>query len=164
MRNGGFRVVAALVLIGLVAALTGGAYAAGYSAGTTSGSTTLSPWVYGGAFGVSHVIGFFVSILVLLLIFRLVFFGAGGHRHHAWGYRRWGRGWDDSQAADWQRGPWQDPRQAMFDDWHKHAHEGNPAAPSNNPQGGPAAGGSASGGPSSGGPSSGGKGSSSNTY
>ncbi len=135
MRYGGFRVVAALVLIALVAALTGGAYAAGYSAGAASGTTNVSPWVYGGAFGVSHVIGFFVAILVLLLIVRIVAFGAFGHRHGGWGYR--GR-WDGGQPSDWQRGPWHEARQAMFDDWHRRAHEGNPPATGPNPQSGPA--------------------------
>jgi hypothetical protein len=131
MRNGGFRVVAALVLIGLVAALTGGAYAAGYSAGTASGAANVSPWIYGGAFGVSHVIGFIITIFVLLLILRLVFFGAFGHRHRAWGYRG---GWGNTEAGDWHRGPWYEARQNMFDDLHRRAHEGQPQG--GQPQGG----------------------------
>ena len=141
MRNGGFRVVAALVLIGLVAALTGGAYAAGFSAGATSGTASVSPWVYGGAFGVSHVIGFFVSILVLLLILRLVFFGAFGHRRHRWASRGPNGGWNDPSSGDWHRGPWHDAGQTMFDDWHRRSHEagraqpGNPPAPGTYPQG-----------------------------
>jgi hypothetical protein len=128
MRYGGLRVVTALVLIGLVAFLTGGAYAAGYSAGASSTGTSVSPWIYGGAFGASHVIGFIISIFVIVLILRLVFVGAfGGHRRGPWGHRRWG----NTEPSDWQRGPWYEARQAMFDDLHRRAHEApaGPAAP-----------------------------------
>jgi hypothetical protein len=117
MRYGGFRVVTALVLIGLVAFLTGGAYAAGYAEGSNHVGT-VSPWVYGG-FGASHVIGFIIGILVLVLILRLVFFGAFAHRRH-WGY---GPRWGNTEPGDWQRGPWYEARQAMFDDLHRRAHE-----------------------------------------
>jgi len=131
MRYGGFRVVTALVLIGLVAFLTGGAYAAGYTDGANHIGTNVSPWLYGGAFGASHVIGFLVSILVLILILRLVFFGAFAHRRGAWGRGPWGHRWEGTQPGDWQRGPWVDPRQAMFDDFHRRAHDpvNQPPAP-----------------------------------
>lgn len=130
MRYGGFRVVAALVLIGLVAALTGGAFAAGFSAGAGTNATGVSPWVYGGAFGVSHILGFFIAILVLVLILRLLFGGAVARRRRYWGgpawayrhHRHYGY-WGNTQPDDWQRGPWHDPRQEAFDYWHQRAHE-----------------------------------------
>ncbi len=137
MRNGGFRVVTALVLIGLVAFLTGGAYAAGYAEGANHVGT-VSPWVYGG-FGASHIIGFLITLFVVVLILRLIFFG--GHRRH-WGYGpygRWGYGpgpWGgnqpgNTQPGDWQRGPWQDPAQTVFDDYHRRAHD--PASQTSQP-------------------------------
>jgi hypothetical protein len=130
MRYGGLRVLTALVLFGLVAFLTGGAYAAGYAEGANHVGT-VSPWVYGG-FGASHVVGFIIGILILVLILRLVFFGAFAHRRH-WGY---GPRWGNTGPGDWSQGPWRDPRQTWFDDWHRHAHE----APATQP-GQPGAGG-----------------------
>jgi len=135
MRYGGFRVVTALVLIGLVAFLTGGAYAAGYAEGANHVGT-VSPWVYGG-FGASHIIGFLITLFVVVLILRVIFAGAMGHRRGPWGYGhygRWGYGhgpWGqpgntqpgNTEPGDWQRGPWQDPAQAMFDDYHRRAHD-----------------------------------------
>jgi hypothetical protein len=127
MRTGGLRVATALVLIALVAFLTGGAYAAGYAEGANHVGT-VSPWVYGG-FGASHVIGFIIGIFVLFLILRVVFMGAMGHRHGPWGYGAWGHrrwGYDrpgNTAPGDWQQGPWQDPAQAMFDDFHRRSHE-----------------------------------------
>lgn len=147
MRDGGLRVVTALVLIGLVTFLTGGAYAAGYAEGANHVGT-VSPWVYGG-FGASHLVGFLVGIFVLIVILRLVFFGSAWRRHGPWGYRhygRWGYGpgaWGNggpgnTQPGDWQQGPWQDPAKAMFDDYHRQAHQGSasgqpgqPGQPSN---------------------------------
>ena len=137
MRSGGFRVVAALVLLGLLAAITAGAYGAGYAAGSgtgvvVTGNGTMAPWAYGGFFGVGHVIGFVVSIIVLSIVIRLIalVFWGGGH----WGHRRaWaGRGWDRTDATDWNKGPWHagpwhDARRAMFDEMHREAH-GQPGA------------------------------------
>jgi hypothetical protein len=122
MRYGGLRVVTALVLIGFVVFLTGGAYAAGYAEGSTH-LGTVSPWIYGG-FGASHFIGFVIGVLVLILILRLIF-GGRGHRRHAWAHGAWGGDprFGTSGPDDWHRGPWQDPRQAWFDDWHRHAHD-----------------------------------------
>ena len=137
MRYGGLRVVTALVLIGLVAFLTGGAYAAGYAEGANHVGT-VSPWVYGG-FGASHVIGFIIGLFVLVLILRVIFMGAMGHRHGPWGYGPRGHGrWGYDRAGntapgdmpgDWQHGPWQHPAEAIFDDLHRRAHEA-PSQPS----------------------------------
>jgi hypothetical protein len=51
--GGGFRLVAVLLVIGMVAALTAGAYSAGFVAGAGTNATNVSPWVYGGVFGAS---------------------------------------------------------------------------------------------------------------
>ena len=156
--GGGFRFLAALLVLGVVAALTAGAYGAGFVAGAGTNSAGNSPWIYGGFLGAGNVIGLIVTILILVVIFRIMAFAFFG-----FGHRRWDRGpgWaggPDMPAAagdpgDWHRGrhhgwhggwhegPWQSARQAAFDDWHRRAHE-TPSAPGGTPNGptGPAAG------------------------
>ncbi|MGA3029704.1 MAG: hypothetical protein ABSE58_03055 [Candidatus Limnocylindrales bacterium] len=136
--GGGFRVLAALVLVGVIAALTAGAYGAGFAAGSTSGATNVSPWVYGGAFGAGHVIGFFVTVLVLIVLFRVLVFAFVGHRHPWWGRRGYWRGGSEgTMPADgpggWHRGEWRDAAQATFDDYHNRAHATPPASTGGDP-------------------------------
>jgi hypothetical protein len=76
--GGGFRFLAALVLVGVLAALTAGAYGAGYAAGAGS-NATVSPWVYGGFIGFGNVVGLIVTIFVLVMIFRVMTFAFWGH-------------------------------------------------------------------------------------
>ena len=136
-QGGGFRVLAALLLLGVIAFITAGAYGAGYTAGQASGTTTnLGPWVYGGAFGAVHIVGFIVTIIVLLVVFRLlalVFFG--GHHRRYWGQPGYWRGdVDPSQGpgfgpggqgfgpGGWHRSEWRQAGQAAFDEFHRQAH------------------------------------------
>jgi hypothetical protein len=136
MRQGsGFRVIAALVLLGLFAVITAGAYGAGFAAGSSSGTTNIAPWAYGGAFGVGHVVGFIVTIVILVIMLRilaLVFFG--GHRHRAWGHHGYWRGEGDpgfgpgNMPGGWQRSDWRQAGQAAFDEFHRQAHAGQPPA------------------------------------
>jgi hypothetical protein len=133
--GGGFRILAALLLLGFTGVLTAGAYGAGFAAGTASGSTNVPAWAYGGAFGVGHVIGLLVTIVVLILIVRLIglaFFG--GHRR-AWAHRGDWRTWDDSGAVEpgsrpvgWHRSEWREAGQAAFDEFHRRAHTTEPPA------------------------------------
>ena len=138
MRYGsGFRVVAALVLLGVIGLLTAGAYGAGFSAGQSSGVTNVAPWAYGGAFGAGHVIGFVVTILVLIILFRLIALVLFGHRHRAWGHHGYWHGEGDadrgpgsgpgSGPGGWHRSEWRQAGQAAFDEFHRQAH-GNDAA------------------------------------
>lgn len=139
MRNGGgFRALAALLLLGFIGLITAGAYGAGYAAGSASGASPAPAWAYGGAVGFGNVIGFLVTILVLIIIFRLfVLVLFGGHRHRAWGHqgywrRDFGPEGSTSQGgtADWQGGPmggwhrseWRQVGQAAFDEFHRQAH------------------------------------------
>src|SRR5450759_527089 len=69
--GGGFRFLAALLVVGVIAALTAGAYGAGYAAGAGP-NASVSPWVYGGFIGFGNVIGLIVTIFVLVMIFRVM--------------------------------------------------------------------------------------------
>ena len=140
MRYGsGFRVLAALLLLGFIGILTAGAFGAGFAAGSASGTTSAPAWAYGGAFGVGHVIGFFVAILVLVIVFRLIVIAVfGGHRH-AWGHHGYWRSEGDADRfgpghgpgfgpGGWHRSEWRDAGQAAFDDFHRRAHSTEPPA------------------------------------
>jgi len=75
MRNGGgFRLLGVLLVIGVIAALTAGAYSAGFVAGAGTSATNVSPWVYGGAFGASGIVGLIVTVLILVVILRVLRF------------------------------------------------------------------------------------------
>ena len=138
MRYGsGFRVVAALVLLGVIGLLTAGAYGAGFAAGQSSGVTNVAPWAYGGAFGAGHVVGFVVTILVLIILFRLIALVLFSHRHRAWGHHGYWHGDGDADRfgpgsgpsygpGGWHRSEWRQAGQAAFDEFHRQAH-GNDA-------------------------------------
>jgi hypothetical protein len=155
MRYGsGFRVLAALVLLGVIGLLTAGAWGAGFAAGQSSGVTSVAPWAYGGAFGAGHVVGLLVTILVLIILLRLIGLVLFGGRHRAWGHHAYwyGEG-DGGQDAGpgfgpggWHRSEWRQAGQAAFDEFHRQAHGagspaaggeaagGNPGAPSGSPK------------------------------
>jgi hypothetical protein len=128
--GGGFRLLAVLLLVGGVAALTGGAYSAGFVAGAGTNGTTTSPWLYGGAYGASGVIGLVVTVVVLILVLRIVRFAFWRHSFDDWGHG--GPGWgspDGPGTHAWSRHggrghgePWRSARQAAFDEWHRQAH------------------------------------------
>jgi len=175
MRRGfGIRILAGLVVLALVGTLAAIAYGAGYSAGHVNGVGVAPGW---------HLLGFLFGLFVLFVVFRLVMLAIFGHRHGPWGYGPWHYGYgpygqsgpqgdqpagpaDPTQSAGFGPGPWRGgwrhyerfaARQAMLDDWHRHAHESgtgsgpsatsSPAAGGTNPTGGPSAGGSFAGGP-----------------
>ena len=147
--GGGFRFLAALLLLGVIGLLTAGAYGAGYAAGSGSG-TAASPWAYGGACGAGNVIGFFVTILVLIIVFRLIMVAMfGGHRR-AWARHGYWHGEGDADRfgpghgpgfgpGGWHRSEWREAGQAAFDDFHRRSHGSAP------PSGGPSASGPATG-------------------
>ena len=135
--GGGFRLLGILLAIGLVAALTAGAYSAGFVAGAGSSATNASPWVYGGAFGASGIIGLFVTVLILVVIFRIMRFAFWGHAYRGWD--RHGPGAPGGPGGPgepgepggwgWPADHWHSRRQAMFDDWHRRAHGGTAGSP-----------------------------------
>jgi hypothetical protein len=117
--GGGFRFLAALLVVGVIAALTAGAYGAGYAAGAGT-NASVSPWVYGGFIGFGNVVGLIVTIFVLVTIFRVMSFAF-------WGHHRVGP--DGGSFAGpgfkhgWHGSDWQSARQDAFDEWHRHSHE-----------------------------------------
>ncbi len=148
--GGGFRVLAAVLLLGFIGLITAGAYGAGFAAGSAPGTTTVPAWAYGGAFGAGHIVGFVITILVLLIVFRLVLFAIfGGHRHGPWGRHAYWHGEYDPRFSPgpgagpwqggWQRSEWRQAGQAAFDEFHRQAHSSEPPASGSNPSG-PAAG------------------------
>jgi len=140
--GGGFRLIGALLVIGVIAALTAGAYSAGFVAGAGSGATNASPWVYGGAFGASGIVGLIVTVLILVVVFRVMRFAFWGHAHGGWD--RHGPGSAGGPGGPggpggwgWHADQWRSNRQAVFDDWHRRAHDEQAArAPGNTSTGG----------------------------
>ncbi len=142
--GGGFRLLGTLLVIGVIAGLTAGAYSAGFVAGAGTSATNVSPWVSGGAFGVSGIVGLIVAVLILMVIFRVLRFAFWGHAYRGWDRRgRGGPGGPGDPAGPgwreerWHGGPWHAARRAAFDEWHRRAHEeqsgqtpgGSPAGP-----------------------------------
>ena len=171
--GGGFRLLGASLVVGVIAALTAGAYSAGFVAGAGSGATNASPWVYGGAFGASGIVGLLVTVLILVVIFRVMRFAFWGHGHGGWAHGGWDRGGPgDFRGPGGQSGPggpdfrgpgapgkwgwhadqWQSARQAAFEDWHRRAHdESSGQTPGETPTGGTPTGGTPTGGTPTGG-------------
>jgi hypothetical protein len=117
-----------LVLVGVVAALTAGAYSAGFVAGAGTNATNVSPWVYGGAYGASGIVGLVITVFILVMIFRVMRFAFWGHGHGGWD-RRGPNGPEGSggpggpRGWGWHEERWHSARQAAFDDWHRRAHD-----------------------------------------
>lgn len=153
MRRGTWvRIVGALLVVGAIATLMAIAYGAGFSDGSVTDSRNVQPWVFGGAFVGWHIVGLIVSLFVLLLVFRLMALVVFGRHFGYWdraaagefgpagqtGHGPWRRGW--------RHGDWRSSGQAVFDEWHRQAHEatapGQPGAGGAGPTGpnGPAAG------------------------
>lgn len=139
--GGGFRFLAGLVVVGVIAALTAGAYGAGYAAGAGS-NASVSPWVHGGFIGFGNVVGLIVTIFVLLMIFRIMAFAFWGHS------RGWGRGPGRPVGPDgtpiagsgfhhgWHDSGWRSARRDAFDEWHRQSHERSSGPAPDGPSGG----------------------------
>ena len=135
-RGGGFRILAALLLVGLFAAITAGAYGAGYAA---AGGTGAMPWgqgvANGFAWGGFHIFGFLFTVLMLVVVFAIVRAVIWGHPHRHWD--RFGPGGPggpgDWHGRDRMHGSWrmrgdEAPRGGEFlTDWHKQAHSEAPS-------------------------------------
>jgi hypothetical protein len=143
--GGGFRALAALLLLGFIGLIAAGAYGVGYAAGSASG-TTVPAWATGGAFGAGHVIGFLITILVLIIVIRLILAVMFGHHHRGWAHHGyWRSGYDDRFGpgggpgdwpgrgpGGWHRSEWREVGQAAFDDFHSRAHSTPPPAADGN--------------------------------
>jgi hypothetical protein len=133
------RVLAVVILAGLLVALGAGIYTAGLNAGATSVSASgavVAPvhvvtygWGFGGA-----IFGFFGFLLLLFLVIgllRFAFWGGRG-RGHGWGGRYYG-GWGGPYPTEGGERPCH-PAEAMLDDWHRRAHGEPPGTESGRQQ------------------------------
>jgi hypothetical protein len=153
------RVIAAILLVGVLA-VGGGliattAYQAGLSTAVTTASgatgTVVAPVVvpaYGYGYGWHPfgfgfgLFGFLGTLFFLFIVFGLIraIFWRGGHgRRGGWGPGGW-YGPGDPGGAGRGRSPWESRAHETFDDWHRDAHaappmptSGNPAAPGTPP-------------------------------
>jgi len=144
-RNGFvFRIIGALLLIGLVAAGGFMAYKAGMTQGISQApavataiakaaesgqAAPIPPMMYSHSYGYGypmygHHFGFFPigaicgSIFFLFLFFgliKMIFFRG-----------MWYRGWGDHKHGPWSK-HWEGGVPSMFNEWHKRAHDEKPA-------------------------------------
>ena len=118
------RVVAALVLIGLLGALGVSVYQAGFLAGAAAeGTTVVAPYAYGWGWGIGHgFFGFLGTLIVIFIIFgllRAIFWRGprwGGGR--GWGYGHHGYG-PDRGPDGFKGSPWEDRAREVHDEWHR---------------------------------------------
>jgi hypothetical protein len=130
--NTGFRVLAALVLAGLLAVVGVAVYNAGVDQGLAQNITAAASgapatgyagyigphWGYGwGGFGFFGIFFWILGFFLIFALLRAIFgWGRWGRHHgHYAGYGGYGPGY----------GPG-DRRREMFDSWHRDAHEGSP--------------------------------------
>jgi hypothetical protein len=113
------RVIAAVVLVGLLGALGVGVYQAGFVAGAaTEGATVVAPYAYGWGWGIGHgFFGFFGTLLVIFIIFGLLraIFWRGPRWGGGWGYGHHGYGRPDGFRGS----PWEDRAREVHDEWHR---------------------------------------------
>ena len=124
------RVVAAVVLVGLLGTVGVGIYQAGFVAGAaTEGATVVAPfagyglygpgWGHGGGF-----FGFIGTLLFVLLLFGLL-------RAVFWrGPRAWGGGWGHGNPSADRHGPeafrgspWEARAREVHEEWHRRHPE-----------------------------------------
>ena len=136
--NTAFRVVAALVLLGVLAAIGVGVYNAGVSQGLAQNVTAVASGApvagyYPGYFGPHWGWGFgffgiFFWILGIFLVFALL--------RAIFGWGRWGRHaghWGGYGPGGYGPGGYgADRRREMLDEWHRDAH-GTSSAPGGTP-------------------------------
>ena len=138
-----FRILGAIVLVGLLLGLVAGIYQAGVVAGLAQGGTTGGAVAWPLFFGFGWhpfgfgIFGFLGSLFVLFLIFgliRAIAFGGQArgwreaHRHGSWAGGPWSHG--PGGMAD---GPWADRAREIHDEWHRR--NDGPAGPSGGSRG-----------------------------
>jgi hypothetical protein len=173
-RNG-FRLIAAVVLVLLLAVAGAGLYQAGISQGVAQGAVDVGasaapavvPYAYYGLhpFGFGFgIFGFLFFLFFLFLIFRLI--GAvvwggrrGGRGGGYWGGGRWGHhgygpGYGPGGPEGFRGSPWEDRAREIHEEWHRRqggesappsAGTSNLASPGNGSAGGSPTAGSSSG-------------------
>jgi hypothetical protein len=141
-RGTGFRVLAGLLLLGLIAIVTAGAYGAGVAAGSGGDA---APLTHGLVFGAGNLLGFLVTLFFLIVLLRLIAAVAfGGHRRRRHGAGSWGHSgfgpypgaFGQSSGDEWKSSEWRDAGQRAFDEFHQRAHkaETRGGPPDNDPR------------------------------
>lgn len=127
--NTAFRVIAALLLVGVLVGIGFGVYNAGVSQGIAQNVTAVASGAPAAAYGYypgflgPHwgwgfgFFGIFFWILGFFLIFALLraAFGWGRYGHH---HGRWG----GNGPGGWNQPGRGDSRREMLDQWHRDAH------------------------------------------
>ena len=138
------RVLAAVLLVGLIGGVGVGIYQAGFTAGAaTSGTTVVAPFAGYGWFGPVWGFGGLFCFLGLLL-FLFLFFGLlrailwrgprGGWGHGSWGHG--GPGWGGSGDRDrFRASAWEQRAREIHDEWHR-GHDGDRPSTPSSPSGG----------------------------
>ncbi len=128
-----FRVIGAIVLVGLLLALGVGIYQAGVIAGGAGTATAAAPAYWYGpwfgpwfGFGLFHLFGFLLFILLIVGLVRLVFWGGRGRRGWGPGYGPGPGGWSGPNGQGGPMGRHGDWEQRMRD-YHDRLHASGPS-------------------------------------
>lgn len=142
-----FRILGALIAIGLLVGLGGAIFQTGFLAGAAANGTTVTvPVGYGWGYGF-HPFGFFGflgSLLVFFLVIGLIRAAIFGGRHHGaegWGHGS-GRGPWGGMNGHGSRDHWMDRAREVHDEWHRRDSADRSAPPDETPAP-PASGGTA---------------------
>jgi hypothetical protein len=148
--GGGFRFVAALFVMGVVAFFATGAFFTGFVVGAASNGAAASNW---DSHGIGSVIGVLLTILIFLVVLRIIGFALFGGHHRAWAHHGYWRGDFDAERCGpggpggpgmgymghrgfghghhgrhgmgpggWQKSEWRDAGQTWFDEFHRRSH------------------------------------------
>jgi hypothetical protein len=141
------RVIAALVLVGLLGAVGVSIYQAGFVAGAaTTGATVVAPYAgYGYGWGIGHgVFGFFGTLIVIFLVFgllRAIFWRGPRWGRGGWGYGHHGYGPGGPGGPGGPEGfrgsPWEQRAREYHDEWHRRESDREGSGSSGSSSSGP---------------------------
>lgn len=118
-----FRLIAGIVLAGLVIGLAGSVFQAGFAAGAAGAAGPAAyPWYgWGWGFGGFSILGTLFTLFLVFALVRLAF--GGGHRRHAgpnaehgWARHGWGPGGPDDRGGF---SAWEGRAREVHDEWHR---------------------------------------------
>lgn len=131
--GGGFRFLAALMMLTFVGLFAFGAFGAGLLIGAAVDGPVAPAWGHGG------FIGFLLLILFALILFCMIGSALFGHHHRGWAHHGYWRGGFDAERCgrpmgpmghmrhgtrpdDWQKSEWREVGQTWFDEFHRRSH------------------------------------------
>jgi hypothetical protein len=131
-----FRIIAAVIAVGLLVGLGGTIFQTGYLAGAAASGTPavvpvvgygwgFAPFGFGG--GIFHLLGTLFVVFLVLGLLRAALFGGRRHGHDRgpWGpHGSWA-----GPAGDGDRmGPWMDRAREVHEEWHRREATGSAAS------------------------------------